>query len=630
MTARGGTDRSFIVDGLLARDPSLAASLLESLPVPVCLVTPDAALSFYNRAFSELFHFDKENGMLSDAIGQGNCPLVRQACEQAVEAGPQTIELAEIKQGIGVSVLRVTCVNAGDHGTFIHFENVSDKVQSRRGLQQMSEERLRHLADATPAILWMTRPDGHCTFFSRGWYDFTGQDETNALGLGWVESIHPEDQDYARQTFREANAKQEPLSFDYRLRRADGEYRWVTDSGRPLYDVQGRFLGYVGSLVDIHDRKLVENALKEANEQLRLALRAGNMGTWQSLDGSEMATIDGAEALLLGLPPDTREIPNSLFRQMIHPDDRTHQSEKIRVALEECADYVAEFRVVLPNGDERWLHSQGKPLLNAQGEVYGMVGINMDVTERKEQEEYVWRLNETLERRVAERTEELHVANEDMTSFTYSVSHDLRAPLRAIIATSRMLLEDHRATLSDNAVRMLERQAYNANRMGDLIDDLLQMARVGRQHITKVSVDLSALALEAEHSLRATTECIVDVEIQPEIRVTADPTLMRLVMQNLLDNACKYSPKGGHVRVSARVEGNETVCCVSDEGIGFDPEYKARLFMPFERLHRAEEFSGTGIGLANVARAIERHGGRVWAHSEGEGKGASFYFSLPS
>jgi signal transduction histidine kinase len=233
-------------------------------------------------------------------------------------------------------------------------------------------------------------------------------------------------------------------------------------------------------------------------------------------------------------------------------------------------------------------------------------------------------LYEDMERRVQERTAELKRLNAEAEGFSYTIAHDLRSPLRGIISTSRILLEDHEHELSCEAVSKLQRQAVAAGRMATLIDDLLRLSRLSREEMSLTEFDFSALAREVVADLskdHETNTC--KFEIQPGIKAFADPILIRLALLNLMQNACKFSPEGGTVRVGF----DNGTYFVTDEGIGFSPAYAAKIFQPFERLVSEETYPGTGIGLANVKRIIERHGGRVWAESE-PGHGAKFFFEL--
>ncbi|MGV3615723.1 MAG: sensor histidine kinase [Fimbriimonas sp.] len=237
-------------------------------------------------------------------------------------------------------------------------------------------------------------------------------------------------------------------------------------------------------------------------------------------------------------------------------------------------------------------------------------------------------LYEDLERRVAERTEELQRMNEEAEGFNYSMSHDLRAPLRAIVSTSRLLLEDVGPSLSSMHREMLTRQAQNANKLATLIDDLLALSRISRGQVARARIDMTRLVRDVIDELeRASMVGGCAFEVAEDMEAEGDPRLLKLALSNLLGNACKFSPHGGTVRVRRETQDGKAVFVVADEGVGFDMQYVHKLFLPFERLVTESEFPGTGIGLANVERIIHRHGGRVWADGT-PGKGATFYFTL--
>ncbi len=282
------------------------------------------------------------------------------------------------------------------------------------------------------------------------------------------------------------------------------------------------------------------------------------------------------------------------------------------------------------DGSCYWLAATIVPFLNEQGKPRQYVAIRTDITARKRVEEEVRALNAELEQRVAARTAELAAVNKELEAFCYSVSHDLRAPLRGLDGFSQALLEDYADKLGGEGKNLLKRIRAGSQRMGHLIDDLLNLSRVSRSELRREPVDLSGLAVEVAEELRERDpQRHVALRITEDLMADGDPQLLRVVLENLLGNAWKYTSK----RPQATIEfgcnqaNGDSSFFVRDNGAGFDMQYADKLFAPFQRLHGMTEFPGTGVGLATVQRIIQRHGGRVWAQAE-VNKGATFHFTL--
>jgi PAS domain S-box-containing protein len=380
--------------------------------------------------------------------------------------------------------------------------DLSDRKQAEAALRE-SEERFRHMADTAPVLIWMSGSDKLCNYFNKVWLDFTGRTMEQELGNGWSEGVHLDDLQHCLDTYVNAFDAREEFKMEYRLRRFDGEYRWVLDTGVPRFTAEGSFLGYIGSGIDISDRKQAEAEIRQ--------------------------------------------------------------------------------------------------------------------------------LNESLEQRVKERTDQLEIANKELESFSYSVSHDLRAPLRHISGFVDLLEKHTAATLDQTSLRYLNIIIRTAQHAGKLVDDLLAFSRMGRTQMRYTTVNMNQLVREVQRDIEQETNgraIFWQVEELPV--VSGDPFLLRLVLHNLIENAVKYTGKcpQADIEIGSTSDDHEVVLFIRDNGVGFDMRYVHKLFSVFQRLHSEEQFEGNGIGLANVRRIIHRHGGRTWAEGAVDG-GATFYFSLP-
>ena len=271
------------------------------------------------------------------------------------------------------------------------------------------------------------------------------------------------------------------------------------------------------------------------------------------------------------------------------------------------------------------------PQASEPGATRGFYGLFFDITKQEQARIEIERLNRDLDRRVKDRTADLSSANKELESFAYSISHDLRAPLRGIDGFSQMAIEEYGDKLDEQGRGYLNRVRAAAQRMGSLIDDILELSRVSRLAMRREQVDLGQLAAELLEEMRQTEPGRqVEMTIAADCRVEGDPRLLRILLQNLLENAWKYTGRQPQARIEfgrERLETGETAFFVRDNGVGFDMKYADRLFSPFQRLHSPEDFPGSGIGLATVARIVNRHGGRVWVETEPD-KGAVFRFTL--
>jgi PAS domain S-box-containing protein len=321
----------------------------------------------------------------------------------------------------------------------------------------------------------------------------------------------------------------------------------------------------------------------------------------------------------------------SLLLRQIDPDQKTEWETAITRSREKVEDFAIDVRMRRTDGQWRWFQVRSRPSPRPGGQTIWN-GVATDVTERREVERQIRELNTALEQKVLERTAKLEAANKELEGFSYSVSHDLRAPLRAINGYARILAEDYGSSLDAEGQRLLDIVRSEALRMGRLIDDLLKFSRLGRQQLQIEPTDMTTLAGEVfQDLLIRTPDREVDFSLSPLPWAQGDESLLRQVWVNLLDNALKYTRprKRAAITVTGSLQGNEATYTVKDNGAGFDMKYADKLFGVFQRLHENHEFEGAGVGLALVQRLIQRHGGRIWAESEVD-QGATFHFTLPA
>ncbi len=542
-------------------------------------------------------------------------PLVVLAREGAREGGRQlrestnaTLVERPVKMRSLLSVLKAALRSRR------HQYSVRDHLEERKrqtdSLRE-SEERFRLMADAVPVLVWLSDRTKGCTWFNKSWLDFTGRPMHELLGDGWAADVHPDDLDRCLEGYITHFDARRPFEMEYRLRRHDGEYRWVEDNGVPRFDGNGAFAGYIGSCVDFTDRKRAEE------ERTRLAAiveSSDDAIVSKTLEGIIMSWNRGAERLFGYTPREAIGQPITL----IIPPERMEEERRILGCLRDGMR-MEPFETVrlAKNGRRIDISLAVSPVRNAAGQVVGASKVARDITERKHAEN------------------SLREADRKKDEFIALLAHELRnplAPIRNGLQVMRLAREDAKAIAQDRD--MMDRQLSHMVR---LVDDLLDVSRINqskmelrRSRVLLTDVVMSAVETAQPMIDAKRLELTISLPQMP-VYLDADLTRLAQVFSNLLTNSVKFTETGGRIWLSAERRGDGVEVTVRDTGIGIPRESLGNIFDMFSQVDRSVERStgGLGIGLALVKGLVEMHGGTVAAASDGPGQGSTFTVTLP-
>jgi PAS domain S-box-containing protein len=457
------------------------------------------------------------------------------------------------------------------------------------------------------------------------WEATLGYPRSELEGKDLIEFIHPEDQPAALDAFREIERRKGVQTLTNRMRCKDGTYRWLEWK----YILRGRQI--FAAARDFTDRKQTEDALRESRRMMEIVLDTIPARVfWKDRDLVYLG-CNQSFARDTGLPSPEEVIGKNDYQIGWADYTEEYQADDRAVIDTGTAKLNYEEAAINAEGRKFWVSTSKIPLRDPEGRIRGVLGTYEDITERKQAEEEIRSLNADLEQRVAQRTAQLEAANKELEAFGFSVSHDLRAPLRAIDGFTRILEEDYGKSLDEEGRHLCTVVRENTRHMNELIDDLLALSRLTRSEMEFLSNDMETMVGSVFQELTTPeSRARIDFIVRPLPRAVGDPILLRQAWTNLISNAIKFSSKRERARIEIECRSlpEEDVFSICDNGAGFDMQYVDRLFGVFQRLHSTAEFEGIGVGLAIVQRVIRRHGGRVWAEG-GVDKGATFHFALP-
>ena len=492
-----------------------------------------------------------------------------------------------------------------------------------------SEQRFREFVELAADWHWEQDAEFRFTAISGGILNKGNFRIADALGRTRWE-LDPEGlNDDLWPSHRAALARHEPFhDFVYLIRAADETLRRYCINGRPVFGPDGRLLGYRGTARDITAQVRAEEALAQAEEDSRRLFENNPLPMW-IFDPETLYFLEVNSAACRHYGYSREEFLGLRTTDIRPPEEVERLLEFHRLHDDPAISDVGIWRHLKKDGTEFLAHIT-RGMVSYRGRK-ARVAVVRDVTEQLRAERQVQELNTTLEERVRSRTAELENANRELDAFNYSVSHDLRAPLRSVHGFSQALLEDYTARLDETGRDHLERICAAARRMSGLIDAMYHLSRLSHSLLQIRPLDLSEQAEAAAAELRqADPARQVEIVIAPGLRAEGDPALLRVLLGNLLGNAWKYTARAPQARIEflqeADAEGR-AVFVVRDNGVGFDMQFADKLFRLFQRLHRDEDFAGQGVGLVTAQRIVGRHGGRIWGRGE-KGRGAEFRFTL--
>ena len=640
------------------------ASILNTLTEGVVLAAPDGTVTFANPAARRLLDRLRGDGGPLAYDGRALDLRADSPLRRALAAGePVAAEEVSVQTEDSHAVLRIAAAPLRDGGAqpagvVASLYDVTAERQARSALLE-SEARFRSMADTAPVLVWMSDTDGLCTYLNRPWLAFTGRTMEQELGDGWAEGVHPDDLARCLEVYRTHFAARRPFTMDYRLRRADGEYRWLADHGVPRFDADGEFAGFIGSCIDITDRRQTEEGLRfmaeagavlasslDYEETLRRVCRLAvpTMADFCVVDLLEDGGIRRVSAA--HADPGFDDVVQEAMRHPPSPDHpahpvpvvlRTGQTQLLQGIVPEMTDGSAEHvglvhrlqatgYLVVPL-------RAGTQVLGALSLLVTTSGRRFDPADVRRAEELGVRAGYAIENaRLYARTAE---ANRAKSDFLAVMSHELRTPLNAILGYTDLFLSGIPEPLPASMVAQVERVQSAARHLRDLIEEVLSFARLegGHEEVQADDTDLSEVAREVAalaEPLALERGLAFRLELPPQpVRAVTDARKVRQVLLNVAANGVKFT-EAGEVALSLEDAGAYVLARVRDTGIGIPREAQERIFEPFWQADQslAREHGGSGLGLA-VARQLARLlGGDVTVQSE-PGRGSTFTLRLP-
>ncbi len=612
----------------------IAETIIATVREPVLVLDDRLRVICANPCFYRVFQIGEEETVGRRVYdlghGQWDIPRLRHLLE-AILPAETSFDGFEVRHNFPKIGLRIMSLNARrlygapDDARMIllAIEDITERKQAEAEIRE-ARDRFENLVRNIPDAVYTSLPDetGTMTYMSPRWKDWTGYNPEDLCDLHQTrsKSIHPDDAETTLSRLADARTNGSEYRLEYRVvHKETGEVRWLSDHGVPDKDDQGTVLCFDGIVSDITDRKLTEKALRQERDRTQRYLDVAGVMLIAIDPAGQVSMINQKGCEILGREP-TAVVGRNWFDDFIPARCRKRTLDLFRALLAGEVDGAGrhENPVIVKPSEERLIAWHNTVLKDDAGEIIGTLSSGEDITEKRWAEEQVKRYNEELKR-----------SNSDLEQFAYVASHDLQEPLRMISSYTQLLERRYRDRLDGDALEFIGFAVDGANRMQRMISDLLSYSTLSTGPKLFDRVDSATALARAIASLQNVIRQASAVITSDDLPVVfADESQLARLFQNLIENGIKFrGTEAPRIHISAQEDGDQWSFSVRDNGIGIGPEYRDRIFVIFQRLHRKDEYPGTGIGLTICKKIVERHGGRIWVESE-PGEGTTFHFTI--
>lgn len=614
----------------LRESESRARAMLNAIPDMVFRLNKEGIYLDYKADSKDLY------AQSSKVIGVRNrditppefADLIEEKTKLAIDTGELITFEFQLNMPDGLHDYESRMIASGKDEVTAIVRDITIRKQIENALKE-SELRFRHLAETAPVGIYRTDENGNCIYVNERWCSITGLQEQEAMGVGWVKALHPDDKEKVFQNWESFVKGEEAFNVEYRFIHTDNSFIWVTGLATRETDLNGKVTGYIGTITDISNLKKIEESLWESKERLEVAASAGIIGIWDLDIINNYQYWDSVMYKLYGLTKEEWGGDYESWAKTIYPEDLKYVEEEVQAAMRGEREYEPEFRIVWPDGSIRYIKAASKTIFNDQKKPIRMIGINYDLTEQKK-----------IQQEIVEALKKAEAANKAKTEFLATMSHEIRTPMNAILGFTDLLEKN----ITDNKhISYIKAIQSGGKTLLRLINDILDLAKIesGKIILQYETVNLNKFIEDIgnifQQKIREKKlQLIIDIEKSLPVFFVMDDLRLRQILFNLLGNAIKFTEKG-YIKltvnaVSHSYDGNYLglSIAVEDTGIGIPKEECNKIFNSFYKFEPTglRKYEGTGLGLSISRRLCEAMGGKLSVKSE-EGKGSIFTLVLP-